>query len=145
MSLVIGDSVHKSKPDKNAVMLMIERDGRFLFVRRAAGRAAAGYWCPVSGRVEQGETQEQTVAREALEEVGLRVRAVRKVGEMPNSAGDYLLHWWTTELEEPRTEATIAAPDEIDDLRWVAPSEFSSLHPAFAEDLDFILMQWKAS
>ena len=40
-----------------------------------------GYWALPGGRVEPGETVEQTIIREVKEETGLNVAIVRKIGE----------------------------------------------------------------
>ncbi len=40
-----------------------------------------GYWALPGGRMELGETVEQTVVREVKEETGLDVTVVRKIGE----------------------------------------------------------------
>ncbi len=40
-----------------------------------------GYWALPGGRLELGETVEQTIVREAKEETGLDVAIVRKIGE----------------------------------------------------------------
>ena len=41
----------------------------------------SGYWALPGGRVDSGETVEQTIVREVKEETGLDVAIVRKVGE----------------------------------------------------------------
>ena len=40
-----------------------------------------GYWALPGGRVDPGETVEQTIVREVKEETGLDVALVRKIGE----------------------------------------------------------------
>jgi len=40
-----------------------------------------GYWALPGGRVDPGETVEQTIVREVKEETGLDVTLIRKVGE----------------------------------------------------------------
>jgi len=40
-----------------------------------------GYWALPDGRVDPGETVEQTIVREVKEETGLDVAIVRKIGE----------------------------------------------------------------
>ena len=40
-----------------------------------------GYWALPGGRVDLGETVEQTIVREVKEETGLDVAVVRKIGE----------------------------------------------------------------
>ncbi|SNR74423.1 NUDIX hydrolase [Blastococcus mobilis] len=55
--------------------------GRLLLIRR--GHAPhAGLWSLPGGRVEEGETLEQAVRREVLEETGLRVRPGAVVGRV---------------------------------------------------------------
>ena len=52
---------------------IIVRDGRVLMVRSAAG----GYHYSVGGRVKMGETSEQAVRRETLEELGVSLETDR--------------------------------------------------------------------
>jgi 8-oxo-dGTP diphosphatase len=40
-----------------------------------------GYWALPGGRVDSGETVEQTIVREVKEETGLDVTVIRKIGE----------------------------------------------------------------
>jgi len=55
--------------------MLLERDGRILMLRRAAGAAhAAGLLCPPSGHVEAGETVRDGAIRETAEETGVRLR-----------------------------------------------------------------------
>jgi len=63
-----------------AVCVLLEHEGRFLFVERAQGRFAAGYWTPVTGRPEPGESLADAASREVLEETGLRVLVGRELG-----------------------------------------------------------------
>ena len=55
-------------------------DRRILLVKRRTV-PFKGYWALPGGRVEAGETVEQTVVREVKEETGLDVEIVRKTGE----------------------------------------------------------------
>jgi 8-oxo-dGTP diphosphatase len=40
-----------------------------------------GYWALPGGRMDTGETVEQTIVRECREETGLQVEIIRKIGE----------------------------------------------------------------
>lgn len=53
---------------------LIDSDGRILIAERPAGKAMAGLWEFPGGKVEDGETPEQTLIRELLEELGIVVR-----------------------------------------------------------------------
>ena len=62
------------------VVLVIRRaDAHYLYVQRAPGESFPGYWGPVSGGVEPGESLEETAVREAMEEVGIVVRPIRQL------------------------------------------------------------------
>lgn len=58
----------------------IVRGGRLLAQQRAYPVADAGRWELPGGRVEPGESDEAAVARECLEELGVRVRVGEPVG-----------------------------------------------------------------
>jgi 8-oxo-dGTP diphosphatase len=63
-----------------AVAYVIERSGTVLVMRRSRFKDhGAGQWETGSGRLEYGETPEQALHREVLEETGLRVEIVRPV------------------------------------------------------------------
>ena len=59
-----------SQDTKDAIMAIIRKDDRFLLIKRGETIPAAGYWCPVSGKVKVDETQPEAVAREVMEEIG---------------------------------------------------------------------------
>ena len=53
---------------------LIDADGRVLIAERPPGKAMAGFWEFPGGKVEAGETPEQALIRELLEELGVVVR-----------------------------------------------------------------------
>lgn len=53
---------------------LLDTDGRVLIAQRPAGKAMAGLWEFPGGKVEEGETPEQTLIRELFEELGIVVR-----------------------------------------------------------------------
>jgi 8-oxo-dGTP diphosphatase len=103
-------------------------------VRRSPRAVFAGYWQPVSGRIEPGESQAEAVVRETREEVGLVVCALRKVWECPADGADFVLHWW---LAEPLGTELVPDQDEVVDARWLTPDEILSLPDTFAGDREF--------
>lgn len=91
------------------MLVVVERDGRFLMIRRADHlENAPGYWTPAGGRIEPGESPEQAVVREMAEEVGVEVRPLRALGET----------------------------DSVAELRWLTLSELRSMERVFDEDLE---------
>jgi 8-oxo-dGTP diphosphatase len=53
---------------------LVDADGRVLIAQRPEGKAMAGLWEFPGGKVEAGETPEQTLIRELQEELGIVVR-----------------------------------------------------------------------
>ena len=94
----------------------------------------SGYWSPPSGRIEPGETQQQTVVREMREELGLIVRPLAKIWQCTTDDGSFLLHWWC--VEEDGGELRLD-PGEASAARWVNAAEFFELEPTFRGDHAF--------
>ena len=118
---------------KDAVVAIIQKADTFLFIKRSDYiDVAAGYWCPVSGRVEENETQIEALEREVMEEVGLSVKALKKVCEIPSHNNLFTLHFWTTEIISG--EASITS-NEATDFRWVTLEQMKHLAPVFEEDI----------
>ena len=63
-------------------MIVAVGDGERLLLGRQSGWPARR-WSVIAGFVEPGETLEQAVAREVLEETGVRVRASRYAASQP--------------------------------------------------------------
>lgn len=117
-----------------AVVAVLVDAGRVLVIRRGPRAVFPGYWAPLSGRVEPGERQDQTLVREVREEVGLSVRPLAKVWECDTDDGAYRLHWWSAQV---LAGELVPDPDEVSEVRWVRPDEFRALEPTFAGDHEF--------
>jgi 8-oxo-dGTP diphosphatase len=122
------------QPQVDVVVVVIEREKRFLLGRRSLKKASApGYWAPVCGRVEPGESEASAVEREVAEEVGLRVRALEKLAVFESRDRSARLHWWRA---APLDGAVaFLANDEHDTLVWVNVEEMRRLVPMFPEDV----------
>ena len=111
--------------DHRVAAAVFRREGRVLLCHRRPNRQwYADCWDLPGGHLEPGETGEDAVARECAEELGVRVRDVRR-----HAAGLDLpgvdLHLFVVESWEG--EVVNAAPEEHDDLGWFTASELSDL------------------
>ncbi|HBA39674.1 MAG TPA: DNA mismatch repair protein MutT [Deltaproteobacteria bacterium] len=117
-----------------AVVAVITNGDKVLLIQRAPSVRGGGYWAPVSGEVEPGESQQAAVAREAKEEVGLTVRPVRKVWENISSRGTFRLHWW---LAEYVAGGLMLNKREVSEARWLTADEICGLDSTFEGDRKF--------
>ncbi len=118
----------------DAVIAVITNGENILLIQRALAIRGGGYWAPVSGEVEAGESQETAVVREAMEEVGLKVRPIRKVWENISTRGTFTLHWWIAEYVDG--ELTLN-PAEVSDARWLTADEICRMDGTFEGDREF--------
>lgn len=116
------------------VAALVVREGRFLVGKRSTHKAVApGYWCPVTGRIEPGESAAAAIVREVHEETGLVVRAIEQVARTETRDGSAVIAWWWA---APLDEAPARLlGTEHTELRWVTPAELQNLEPVFPEDV----------
>jgi 8-oxo-dGTP diphosphatase len=119
---------------REAIVAVLLRADRVLVIRRGPESARSGYWAPLSGKLEPGETQEEALVREVREEVGLAVSPLAKVWESETDDGRFRLHWWTAETG---TDEVVPDPGEVSEFRWVTPEEFLVMAPLFDGDREF--------
>jgi 8-oxo-dGTP pyrophosphatase MutT (NUDIX family) len=113
--------------------------GGIIFRRRAERpeicliRDAYGYWAFPKGKVEPGETLEQTALREVREEVGIEQARITK--EIGISKYRFLLgaevcrktvHWFLMEAP-PDAECVPVAAEHVQDCGWFGGREALSL------------------
>jgi 8-oxo-dGTP diphosphatase len=60
-----------------AVGVLIRPDGAFLLTSRPVGKVYAGYWEFPGGKLEAGESVEQALRRELIEEIGITIGAAQ--------------------------------------------------------------------
>ena len=89
-----------------AVGILLRADGALLLSTRPAGKPYAGYWEFPGGKIEAGESVEQALRRELIEELGVTIgpAEVWKVTEHDYPHALVRLHWckvhdWRGEFE----------------------------------------------
>ena len=71
---------------------LIRRDGRFMICRRPAHKTRAHQWEFVGGKAESGETPEQALRRECLEEIGVEVEVGDIFAQVDHIYPDIAIH-----------------------------------------------------
>lgn len=108
---------HFPRVDPVTIML-VENDGQLLLGRQP--RFPAGRYSALAGFVEPGETVEEAVAREVLEEAGVRVRDVTYVASQPWPFPSSLMIGCHALTDDP---AITIDTTELDDARWFSRAD----------------------
>lgn len=104
-----------------AVLAAVRHNGKLL-VTHYANRANATRYALVAGFTEIGETLEDTVRREVMEEVGLPIKNIRYHGSQPwGFAGNIMVGFWA-ELDRDDETVTLDRT-ELDEGVWLTPEE----------------------
>ena len=120
-----------------AVGILIRGDDALLLSTRPEGKPYAGYWEFPGGKIETGESVEQALRRELIEELGITIAGaeVWKVTEHDYPHALVRLHWckvrdWTGEFEMREGQAmqwqqlpldvTPVLPGALPVLGWLA-------------------------
>jgi 8-oxo-dGTP diphosphatase len=105
-----------------AAVMMI--DGRVLACERSAPPETAGRWEFPGGKVEPGESEEAALARECVEELGVRVEVGARVGvDVPIAGGRAVLRAFAVRL----LDGVMPRPLEHAALRWLGDDELDSV------------------
>ncbi len=124
---------NKGSQRKIVIAAVIRKDNKFLLGKRSLHKKqGAGYWSPISGRIEAGESDQDAVVREVFEEIGIKVRPIKKITEFATHDKLCWIHWWLVDIVEG--EAYLKN-DEHSELRWVTIEEMRNLSPVFEEDI----------
>lgn len=106
---------------------VIVRGGLLLLVRRRVAEGSLSWQFP-AGAVESGESDSEAAVREAEEETGLKVAALRALGERVHPATGRRMSYTACEVLDG--DAAVGDAEEIAELRWVARGELPALVPA---------------
>jgi 8-oxo-dGTP diphosphatase len=115
---------------------LIDVDGRVLLAQRPQGRAMAGLWEFPGGKMEAGETPEQTLIRELKEELGIDVKEAC-LAPLTFASHTYEDFHLMMPLYVCRRWEGTATPLEGQQLAWVRPNKLRD-YPMPPADLPLI-------
>ncbi|TXS17244.1 MULTISPECIES: NUDIX hydrolase [unclassified Streptomyces] len=105
---------------------VIVQEGRVLMVRRRVGEGQLSWQFP-AGKVEPGESREEAAVREAREETGLHVAAVKFLGERIHPMTGRLISYTACEVEGG--VAHVTSTEEVAEVAWVTHGDIPQYVP----------------
>lgn len=123
-----------------AACALIDADGRVLITQRPEGKPLAGLWEFPGGKVEPGETPEQTVVREIAEEIGVETK-VPCLAPLTFASHEYEAFHLLMPLFVCRRFWGTPVPKEVQALKWVRPRQLRDypMPPADAPLIPFLI------
>lgn len=115
---------------KVAAAMIEDDDGRLLIARRAQGKSQAGLWEFPGGKLEAGESPEECLRRELLEEMGITTEPYIFVGVNEHDYGTVAIRLIAYKA---RFVGGVITLTDHDDFRWVRPEEFGEFEFAPAD------------
>ena len=118
--------------------VVFDAQGRLLVIQRGHD-PGAGLWSIPGGRIEPGETDEQALVRELLEETNLQVMVGKLVGRVRREGpGGTVID--IRDYAATVAAGTLRAGDDAADARWVTAAELARLE--VTEGLIEALTEW---
>ena len=105
-----------------AACALVDADGRVLLAQRPEGKAMAGLWEFPGGKVESGETAEETVVRELREELGIETKTAC-LAPLTFASHAYQSFYLLMPLFVCRRFWGVPQPHEGQTLKWVRPRD----------------------
>ena len=119
-----------------AAVALVDADGRVLLAQRPEGKTLAGLWEFPGGKVEPGETPEETIVREVHEEIGVETK-VACLAPLTFASHSYEDFHLLMPLYVCRRFWGIPEPREGQTLKWVRPRNMRD-YPMPPADLPLI-------
>ena len=101
---------------------LVDHDGRVLITQRPEGKPLAGLWEFPGGKVEAGETPEETLIRELHEELGIETKAAC-LAPLTFASHDYERFHLLMPLFVCRSFTGTPMAKEGQALKWVRPRQ----------------------
>ncbi|MBQ3866170.1 MAG: (deoxy)nucleoside triphosphate pyrophosphohydrolase [Clostridia bacterium] len=119
------------------VAALIEKDGAYLVFKRPQGKARAGCFEFVGGKVEPGETHEEALVRECREELDAAVSVGPLFQTVTHVYPDIAIRLFLYRAEIISGSIRLL---EHEEMRWVRPSQFDEVPfcPADREILEHL-------
>ena len=119
------------------VGIILNQEGKVLIVKRRKTETGADgsllTWVFPGGKQKKGETREQALEREILEETGYKVKALKQISLRIHPQFLKIICYYLCELVEQFPVQSPQEDEEIEEIRWVEPAKLKDF---FTTDID---------
>lgn len=127
---------------KPCVAVLVEQDGRLLLGKRGI-EPAKGMWDILGGFIHSGESAEEAVLRETVEETGLQVHIVKYLGSYGDEYGPRKIPTLNFCYVVRPIGGELRAASDVAEVRWFGPDDLPK-EMAFAHQYP-ALKAWRES
>lgn len=123
-------------------LIIPDSQNRALILKRRNSVHSSGMWCLPGGKIDYGETIEQSIVKELMEETSLVCTASRFLfyqDSLPPEAGS--MHCINLYFECSVT-GTIVLNDESSEFAWIGTEDLGKYRIAFKNDIG-LMRYWK--
>lgn len=110
---------------------LIRNGDKFMICQRPAHKSNALLWEFVGGKLEKGETKEEALIRECMEELGIKIEVGDEFFDVVHQYPDILVH--LTIFNATVAEGTPKLL-EHNDIKWITPEEIHEYKFCPADD-----------
>jgi isopentenyldiphosphate isomerase len=106
-----------------------DTEGKILLAQRSwRKKQDPGFWGPaVAGSVEEGETYESNIIKEAEEEIGLKnIIPILGPKHRRSTSHEYFCQWFSIVIS--KDTSLVRQEEEVEELRWFTPTELISFY-----------------
>lgn len=131
------DKISRGKPRRGAVAVIVE-NGSFLVIRRSRWVRAPDLLCFAGGTIERGETPQEAIERELIEELNLHGKATDHIWQSVTAWGTKLE--WVLVDRQPDSQP-VANLSEVAEWMWLDPPSLLE-HPKLLPSVPAFFGAW---
>jgi len=129
------ETENKDHPWVGVDVILVNEEGKIFLQKRATRmKAFPNFWGLVGGWMDWGETAEESLKREAMEEIGVEIGVIKFIGKYYDTKGR---HPTKTSIALPHICKIISGVpkvnqvEEVQDIGWFTPEEVLKMDLAY--------------
>jgi len=124
------NSQSREQTDFIVLGVVLNKEGKVMIVKRKKKEITLTkkelIWVFPGGKLEKGETREERVVKEVLDETGYKVKPLKLIHLRIHPETLKIIAYFLCELEEENPIQEIKEKEEIEEVRWVNPEELKN-------------------